>query len=376
MLTVTVDISYLIGGWLASSLWGIYTIMFYVFIYFTVTKRPRELWKTATWLLCSMYILTSGHLFIALYRMVSALDALKLGADMANKYLFDVTIPINRGKDIVYIIILLLGDIILTWRCFVVWGYNLWVVICPALLILTTTITGFISNSFLFHPQSLNVKTMRIWATAMFSSSVATNIIVTLLTAGRIWWLVKPHGSFTIRPQDRTYLRIIFLILDSGAFVTAGKLCELILLVTDGRQVSGSHPIYIIFEMMPQITGMVPTLMLALVHSELISSSASSTDPSVVDTAPTFLDFWVQNTGDTSTTNVEGQTSTEFSQQKASTKEIKDVHLVKRVTLVVTLNDGETVVFMDGGYITMGTSGFFTPPTCRTHILVGADRCW
>ena len=67
-------------------------------------------------------------------------------------------------------------------------------------------------------------------------------------------WLVKPHGSFTIRPQDRTYLRIIFLILDSGAFVTAGKLCELILLVTDGRQVSGSHPIYIIFEMMPQIT--------------------------------------------------------------------------------------------------------------------------
>ena len=51
------------------------------------------------------YILASGHLFIALYRMVSALDALKLGADMANKYLFDSTIPINRGKDIVYIII-------------------------------------------------------------------------------------------------------------------------------------------------------------------------------------------------------------------------------------------------------------------------------
>ena len=71
----------------------------------------------------------------------------------------------------------------------------------------------------------------------------------------------------------------------------------------------------------------MPTLMLALVHSELISSSASSTDPSVVDTAPTFLNFWVQNTGDTSTTNVEGQTSTEFSQQKASTLEIKDVHL-------------------------------------------------
>lgn len=50
---------------------------------------------------------------------------------------------------------------------------------------------GAIGQYFLAHPS---LKTSVAWGTAMFSVSLATNIIVTGLTAGRIWYITRPRA--------------------------------------------------------------------------------------------------------------------------------------------------------------------------------------
>lgn len=50
---------------------------------------------------------------------------------------------------------------------------------------------GAIGQYFPAHPS---LKTSVAWGTAMFSVSLATNIIVTGLTAGRIWYITRPRA--------------------------------------------------------------------------------------------------------------------------------------------------------------------------------------
>lgn len=68
-----------------------------------------------------------------------------------------------------------------------------------------------------------------------------------------IRWLVRPT-QYVSKGFDRRYLRIILLVIESGAVITAGKLSEFILFKLDPPTPTGNHPMYIVFDMMPQIT--------------------------------------------------------------------------------------------------------------------------
>ncbi|KAI5117636.1 hypothetical protein M0805_008443 [Coniferiporia weirii] len=292
-MTVQIDEAYLLGGWFASALWGAYSVLFGVSMYFILTSRKRDLYRPTTWVMVLMYSLATAHVFIALRRIVIALIDLRGKPPGPIAYLADIGDNLNRVKDLIYITNLVLGDCIITWRCYVVWGEDLRAVGLPILMIIGTTIAGYGSIGQYFLPKP-SLKTAEAWGTAMFAVSLATNIIVTLMTAGRIWYLARARRTVLGSPDSR-YRTIVLLLIESGAVIAAAKITEFVLFKLAPGTALGNHPLYIVFDMMPQITGMMPTLIIAIVNAGLTSTAhktnvLSSTLPTS-GTGPTHFAF-------------------------------------------------------------------------------------
>ncbi|KAF7328261.1 hypothetical protein MVEN_02566000 [Mycena venus] len=100
-----------------------------------------------------------------------------------------------------------ISDSFFLYRCYVIWGYQKKITILPAVLILSTLIVGIVSTA----SKAGLVVTYYVLA-------VATNIVLTTLTAGRILWAqyhAPPFpGDAKLRSRYDTALK---LILESGA---------------------------------------------------------------------------------------------------------------------------------------------------------------
>ncbi|KDR81096.1 hypothetical protein GALMADRAFT_20787, partial [Galerina marginata CBS 339.88] len=96
------------------------------------------------------------------------------------------------------------------------------------------------------------------WLTAGLSLSVATNIILTGLIAGRIWWTYYRNNiGSDYASGSSNYMLVIWTMLDSGAVYTVTEIVTIAFL---GPQVGG-----FLSNLFIQIAGIVPTLIIVRV---------------------------------------------------------------------------------------------------------------
>ncbi|KAI5117635.1 hypothetical protein M0805_008442 [Coniferiporia weirii] len=283
-MSLPVDEAYLLGGWLASALWGTYSVQFGVSMYFILTSRRKDLYRSTTWVMIIMYALATAHVFISLRRTVVALIDLQRKPFGPITYLANISDNLNRVKDLMYITNIVLADCIITWRCYVVWAGDLRIVGLPILMIIGTAIAGYRSMSqyFLSNPSA---EIADAWVTTTFAVSLTTNVIVTPATAGRIWYISRPQRKI-LGYSGNAYRTIVLLLIESGAVYAAAKITQFILFKLAPRTILGNHPFQIVYIMMPQITGMMPTLIIAVVNAGLTSTDAYGGAPFSLPTLP------------------------------------------------------------------------------------------
>ncbi|KAJ7676618.1 hypothetical protein DFH06DRAFT_611642 [Mycena polygramma] len=101
------------------------------------------------------------------------------------------------------------------YRCYMIWGSKWKVVAVPSLLMVTTFAIGCMSSIPGFTFNQL----------APYICATVTNLVLMVLTAGRIWWVRRdalPAGA-----DDRLrkcYSSIIVMILESGAVYCVGTI--------------------------------------------------------------------------------------------------------------------------------------------------------
>jgi len=266
--------AYLVGAWCAAAVWGVYTLIIGATLYFTFVqyaKTGQLKHKTSTTLVTIIWILATVHLSIGLRRLIEAFILLPPDSSLGSiGYLANIGEPLNRNKDMLYITILFLSDTIIVWRCWVVWGRNWAVAALPMLMAIGTAVAGYgaIAQYWIkvFDAESLAASVR--WGTAMFAVSLATNSLVTLLTAARIW-MVTRRSSVMIAGPSRTRSALLLLI-ESGAFVFSIKLLEFILFkLTPDDGIHGLNALYVVFEVIPQVVGLMPTLIVFTVNARV-----------------------------------------------------------------------------------------------------------
>ncbi|KAK1218580.1 hypothetical protein PQX77_018728 [Marasmius sp. AFHP31] len=156
-------------------------------------------------------------------------------------------------------------DYLMVHRCYVIWGYNKWILYPFAFVVVITDMFGLVAFAF-------NTATYQHHYIALYTSSIRTmnrnaiisavySSLLTLLTAGRIWWTVYQVGQIAGSRVYTKYRIIVVTILESGFLVSAMLAISVVLpLVTDpGR--NGLVP-FDFTVISTQMIGIAPTVMI------------------------------------------------------------------------------------------------------------------
>lgn len=263
--TFPVDEAFLVAAWFESFWWGVFTVTFGV----TMFKIMRRGWskanKITTVSICILYTMATSQMAITLKMLIEAFITYRetLGPVA---YYEDRHRILYRAGDELYISTIIVADAIVVWRLYVVYGKSLLAVAFPIIMIIGTAVAGYGAIQQ-FDIPDVKYEVAFAWGTAMYTTTFTTNIIVTLATALRIWYVSRRNDKAigALRPR---YHRVLLLIIESGAVLAVAKLIEFILYrLTFNAGLGGDHALWVMMESMPQIMGLLPTLIVLAVNS-------------------------------------------------------------------------------------------------------------
>ncbi|KAF7376741.1 Zn(2)-C6 fungal-type domain-containing protein [Mycena sanguinolenta] len=230
--------------WVSTFLYGIYLVLFCRCMYIFYKGKNQIILLLAAII---MFTLSTVTIIISLLQGASAYGTLGLNLPQ-----------LQTAGAIVYVTNNIFADLLLIYRCYVIWN-TIWITVVPSLLVIATMILGYSIQLKLF-----------------FILSLTTNLLVPTLVAGRLWWIIRrirgPSGAATRRKGRNAMV----IILESGLIYSA---------------VVSIHMVYfhysnptdeVIFGALGQIVGIVPTLI--IVRVGLGVSQNRSADTTMVGT--------------------------------------------------------------------------------------------
>ncbi|KAK0209275.1 hypothetical protein DFS33DRAFT_1308840 [Desarmillaria ectypa] len=161
---------------------------------------------------------------------------------------------------------IVIGDGIVIWRAWILWNRKWWIIFTTATL-LTGTITAAIGliQVYTMAPPAFTLfqnPSLSAWATAFISSTLITNIWATSLVAYRTW----SHNKFIRTVTGETFMTrvrrqngILAILIESGIFYCCTWFVAIIAFVC------GNNLIYIVIDVLSQLTAIYPTLIITLV---------------------------------------------------------------------------------------------------------------
>ncbi|KAI0292631.1 hypothetical protein B0F90DRAFT_1920266 [Multifurca ochricompacta] len=250
------DMAALIGFACEAVAYGAYCVLFILtmLLLSKMKRAKRDINTPITIASIFLFLVCTAHFAIEFNHYYTTLQAIGVN------HFADETNPL-LGADLLISLADLIGDAILIYRCWLIWGKNYFVIIIPSLC----AVAGFACLAESLHlllginptapvaPNSLVPL-----ATAGYSLPLATNVLVTLLIISRIWYL-SPVSNPNLRgipPPSRTARHVIDIVVESGALY----------LVTQAIFVglfAAKHPAQAIIAVIAvQIYGIVPTLII------------------------------------------------------------------------------------------------------------------
>ncbi|KAI0292629.1 hypothetical protein B0F90DRAFT_1645372 [Multifurca ochricompacta] len=250
------DMAALIGFACEAVAYGAYCILFVLTaILLAKRKRTKEnINVPITIASVFLFLVCTAHFAIEFNHYYTTLQV--NGVD----HFADETNPL-LGADLLISVADLIGDAILIYRCWLIWGKNYFVIIIPSLC----AVAGFACLAETSHrllginpTAPIAPNSLVPLATAGYSLPLVTNVLVTLLIVSRIWYL-SPMSNPNLRgipPPSRTARHVIDIVVESGALY----------LVTQAIFVglfAAKHPAQAIIAVIAvQIYGIVPTLII------------------------------------------------------------------------------------------------------------------
>lgn len=258
-----------------TSLHGMYTVTLAACIYLIHQRRKAEGYAVSALIQVAigiMYSISTTHLVLALVQDLRIFVFHPTTVNDNTEKIGNPYIVAQLGLEFTNC---LLADSVIIWRAWVLWQKRTVVVAVPIALLLATGVSGFI---FLYRiskidsPGSVFVdvfdNSVATWTTAFAALTLTTNILSTALIAYRIW---SHHRQlkhlFNTSPIHSRYREIFIIVVESGAiYSTAWAL-------TIALNLIGSVGIIVMVDIIAQLTGIVPTLIVVLIASKSDSES-------------------------------------------------------------------------------------------------------
>ncbi|KAJ8085630.1 hypothetical protein PM082_004448 [Marasmius tenuissimus] len=167
-------------------------------------------------------------------------------------------------------------DYLMIHRCYVIWGYSKWVLYPFAFVAIITDAIGLVciavSTSAVEHNRvALYNSCVMIQAIITIISAVYASLL-TLLTAGHIWWTVHQVGQITGSRVYTKYKIFIATILESGLLYSGTAVVGTILPLLTDPENNGLAPFDFGVVAIP-MTGIAPTvIILRIAYGQAVES--------------------------------------------------------------------------------------------------------
>jgi len=235
--------------------YGCYTILFAVSIYlmFHNPRRGNGVNKPIFIISGFLYLSCSTHFaleFSHFYRVLVTTGV--------NGFANETNALI--GADLLISVTDFIGELILIYRCWVLWSRNYWVIILPSLLSTASIVCVSVVLHLLLriNPNSpIAPHSLVPLGLAAFALPLGTNVIVTSLIAGRIWYLTPRKARMgSAQFPSGTGRAAIDIVVESGMLYLVVQLIFVILFAI-GHPAQGVVGVIAV-----QIYGIAPTLIL------------------------------------------------------------------------------------------------------------------
>ncbi|KIP03843.1 hypothetical protein PHLGIDRAFT_121238 [Phlebiopsis gigantea 11061_1 CR5-6] len=194
-----------------------------------------------------LFLLASGHMAIELYSV----------------YVVVSPIAGTQASVVIAMVTGILGDAIVIWRVWHVWGRRWWTIVIPCAATLVAFVIGIMSAAVLTSPNQLN-NILPIPTAALALTSTALN---TFMIAGRLiyqqWHNRRVLGAAYQGSGNNHLTGVILMIFESGAILFSGNLVALVL------EKLNNPATHVVLNMIEPLFGLVPTVMLVLVHMNI-----------------------------------------------------------------------------------------------------------
>lgn len=268
------DMAALTGFACEAVVYGVHCVLFALSV-MVLVKRNRSDRNVNTIIATAnviLFLVCTTHFVIEFHHFYTTLQATGVD-DFAAE-----TKPLV-GADILISLADLIGDGILIYRCWLIWGKNYLVVVIPSLCAVSgfACVTVVVYLLLSIDPSAPVAPEQLVpLATAGYSLPLATNVLVTVLIVLRIWY-ISPASDPNIRgisTPSRIARRAIDIVVESGALYMVTQIIFVALFVT-------RHPAQAIIGVIAvQIYGIVPTLIIirATSGSSVISTIQRTTE--------------------------------------------------------------------------------------------------
>ncbi|KAF9459782.1 hypothetical protein BDZ94DRAFT_986516 [Collybia nuda] len=226
-----VELAMMVAIWVEVLLYGIYTCLFFSSLYIMLTKgkiqaRSKKVILAAMIL---MYMVATFDIALNLYRLLHAF--IWSPAHSGPRSYF---VNVRRWDHVVnslnYCIMVWLGDVLVLYRCFIVWDQSYVAIMVPTLFMLLSSATNAAIMFWFAHPPNVSMPLLIAWIDSIYVVNLVQNMLTTGLIVFKI--LRQHHLSSTAGARCIGSLRLthIVRILIESALVYTIQLIILIVL--------------------------------------------------------------------------------------------------------------------------------------------------
>ncbi|KAF8496993.1 hypothetical protein JB92DRAFT_2987991 [Gautieria morchelliformis] len=239
MAGIALDKAEIIAIFLETLLYGISLTLFCITLWVLVNK-PAET-KIRSLMLAiaiSLFVLATAHIILDFIRILEAFIFLRdsiPGGPIG--YYGNVSNPLHIAKTAVYTTQTLIGDSLVTWRCYAVYRGNKYVIIYPVTSAAVCAATGYYITWNLTNatPGSTIFQAGGAWITAFFVLTMSTNVYCTSLIVYRIWTSNRSVASY----HQSSLIPVILALVESAGLYSSTLLALLIAYLANSN---GQYP--------------------------------------------------------------------------------------------------------------------------------------
>jgi len=252
--------AYLVGGLLEAVLYG---MLCNLLAHACHALTVRRITPNINWIMLgSALFMWAGctiHIGIAIERCVNAFIDFGGVAGGADLFLMMENTPLWLASEGSFICVNAVADLLLAYRCFLIWDRKIWIVI-PSLITITGSVVAatiaLVKMSELQLPSTNGIELILQCGSALFSMSLITNVTTTALITFRIYWLM--HTSLAGLPESnsRKYVSVVEVVVESGALMAITQAVFL------GLWQTQNNVLWALYGMLAQIMAISPMLII------------------------------------------------------------------------------------------------------------------